>query len=378
MTNSVAMGGMEEHVVLLSRMLDRARFEVYAISPSWGPTVLLSRRLADAADHAAIVTPDRRHGLMREIGEAFKLHRTVRRWRIDVAHLHSTTFQGHLVAAVVLRLAGVRHIHVTEHLAPDAPLSPVRGLLRRLFGRVVDGIVCVSDKNYRARAAHIPTPPDRSVIVVNGIDADHVASIDPADVAAAQAELGLPEGSVVVGTVVRFEPEKGLDDLVAAFATVAASRTDVELVMVGDGSLRDELRDQAARLGVGDRVHFTGFRSDPRPFLSIIDVFVLPVPVGSMSIGLLEAMALECAVVITFGGPGEAVIDGENGYWSPPRDPVALAERIRRLVDDAELRSRFGAAARRAVDTTFSARRVADRLGRLYEVGIRDMDHPAP
>src|SRR6478735_2227575 len=93
-TNSVAVGGMEEHVELLARHLDRDRFEVFAVCPDWQPTKPFSRSLAEVADHFALITPDRRHGGWRQLKETIKLARQMRHWRIQVIHMHSTTFRG--------------------------------------------------------------------------------------------------------------------------------------------------------------------------------------------------------------------------------------------------------------------------------------------
>src|SRR5947208_13061725 len=83
-TNSVAVGGMEEHVELLARHLDRQRFEVFAVCPDWQPTKPFSRSLTEVADHIALITPDRRHGVWRQLKETIKLARQMRQWRIQV------------------------------------------------------------------------------------------------------------------------------------------------------------------------------------------------------------------------------------------------------------------------------------------------------
>jgi glycosyltransferase involved in cell wall biosynthesis len=136
--------------------------------------------------------------------------------------------------------------------------------------------------------------------------------------------------------------------------------------MVGDGSLRDELAAHAARLGMTDYIRFVGFQGDPRPFLGLMDAFVLPVPVGSMSIGLLEAMAMERAVVITFGGKGEAVIHGESGFCAEPRNADSIAKYIIQILQQPELKNTLGKAARQRIEAEFSARQVARSLSALY------------
>ncbi len=169
----------------------------------------------------------------------------------------------------------------------------------------------------------------------------------------------------------RFEEEKGLNYLLDAMPRVLADSPHAYLLMVGDGTLRGALEQQADTLGIRDRVIFAGFQSDPRPYLSLMNAFVLPVPFGSASIGLLEAMAMRRAVIITFGGEGEAVIDGETGLTPPPRDPAALAEAILRVVQDPAFEQRLGANARARIEQKYSSRNVARQLLALYQEELR-------
>ena len=207
LTNSVAVGGMEEHVELLARHLDRRRFEVFAVCPNWQATEPFSHSLAEAADHIALITPDRRYGLWRLAKETFRFWRQLRHWRVEIMHMHSTTYRGQIYAFLAARLAGVRRIYITEHLAPDHDLRPRERLLRNVFSRMVSGIVCVSQKNYQARTSHMYTPIDRTIVVNNGVDLDDFAAIPEEVLDELRARHQLPPDARIVGTAVRFEPE---------------------------------------------------------------------------------------------------------------------------------------------------------------------------
>jgi glycosyltransferase involved in cell wall biosynthesis len=365
-TNSVSVGGMEEHVELLARHLDRDRFEVFAVCPDWEPTEPFTRSLGEAADHIALSTPDRRYGVRRMLSETFRLARQIREWRIQVIHMHSTSYRGQYYAFLAARMAGVRKIYVTEHLAPDHELPRGERWRRDTFSRMISGIVCVSQKNYQARKTYLYTPPERTTVVNNGVDLDDFPPITTETLAQLRARYQLPDDAQIVGTAVRFEPEKGLNYLFDAMPQIKAACPKAYFLMVGDGSLRDELAAQAAQLGMTDYIRFVGFQGDPRPFLGLMDAFVLPVPVGSMSIGLLEAMAMERAVVITFGGKGEAVIHGESGFCAEPRNPDSIAEYIIQILQQPELKHTLGKAARKRIEAEFSAQQVARSLSALY------------
>lgn len=369
--NSIAIGGMEEHIILLARHLNRKQFEVFAMCPDWEATKAFTQSLSVAADHVVEITPDRRYGRWKQIIETIRMFRQLRKWRIEVMHMHSTTYRGQMVSFIVARLAGVKRIFVTEHLAPDAPLPFIQRIMRDIFSLSVNGVVCVSQKNYRARASYLYTPHARTTVVENGVDVDDFPSISADVLNSLRIEYNLPADAQVIGTVVRFEPEKGLDDLIAAFPAIRAACPRAHLLMVGDGSLRQDLEQQARDLGVAEYVRFAGFQRNPRPFLGLMDAFVLPVPVGSMSIGLLEAMAMGRAVVITFGGKGEAVIHGESGFCAEPRNPASIANFVTQILQNPELQQQFSTAARERVEQAFSAQRVARVLGELY---LKDSD----
>jgi glycosyltransferase involved in cell wall biosynthesis len=367
LTNSVAIGGMEKHVELIARGLDRAAAEVYAICPRWEPIDPWAATLAAVADYSARITPDRRHGIRAQIRETVRLWQQLRRWRIQVMHLHLTTYQGGLYALLAARLAGVRVVMCTEHLAPETMVPWPRRLARNLQTRNFNQVVCVSLKNRQARERYLYTPPARTTVVTNGIDVTPFAPTAEDELVALRAQLGIPTRAPVVGTVVRFVAEKGLNYLLDAMPRVLAAAPDTYLLMVGDGPLRAELEEQAVALGFADRVVWAGFQADPRPYLSLMNAFVLPVPFGSASIGLLEAMAMRRAVIMTFGGAGEAVVDGESGLCPPPRDPEALAAAILRVIQHPDFERQLGANARRRIEDDFSAQSVAAHLLALYQ-----------
>ena len=367
MTNSVAVGGMEEHVRLLAEKVDRDRFVVHAAAPDWEPTAEWNAALASAADHFSTRTPDRRHGVAGLARETFGLWRHARRQRFDVAHLHGTSYHGLTYAIVALRLAGVRRLYLTEHLPPEEPQGARTRRFRRATTRLLAGLVCVSDFNRDARLRFLGDPGRPVHVVNNGIDTDRFAEAgDAATLDRVRAEHGIAPDALVVGTAIRLEPGKGVDDLVRGFAKASRQHPDAVLLVAGDGSLRSELESLADELGIGDRCRFVGFRSDPESYIRLADVFVLPVPYGSASIGLLEAMAMGRACIITFGSGGEAVQHGECGYCARPNDPGSIAEHIDLLLADADRRREFGRRARARVEADYSAERVARQLEAIY------------
>ena len=235
---------------------------------------------------------------------------------------------------------------------------------------LVSGLVCVSENNMSSRARFLGVPAGRTHVVNNGID---VALFDegaaPASAQSLRAELGIEPGAPVVGTAIRFEPGKGVEDLVRSFALVRERHPSAVLLMVGDGSLRPQLEALAYESGVANATRFVGFQSDPRKFILLMDAFVLPVPFGSASIALLEAMAMSRACVITFGGDREAIQHGVSGFCARPHDPRSIAEFVNTLLDDPGRRQEIGRRARVRVERDYCSARVARELEQLYRGG---------
>jgi glycosyltransferase involved in cell wall biosynthesis len=143
----------------------------------------------------------------------------------------------------------------------------------------------------------------------------------------------------------------------------------------GDGPDRQALEFTADDLGVSQRVRLRGKLStaECRDVLRDADVFVLSSVAEGISNAVLEAMACGVPVVCTeCGGMREAVRDGVEGYLVPPRDPDAMAARLRQLAEDEPLRRRMGAAARQRVLDGFTLRGQVEALRGLYASALDD------
>ncbi len=155
------------------------------------------------------------------------------------------------------------------------------------------------------------------------------------------------DGPVVIGSLCRLSPEKGLDTLLAAFARVAADRPAAVLVVAGTGALDAPLRALAADLGIADRVDFRGFVEDRVDFYRGLDAFaVCSIEEGGPITGV-EAMAAGLPVVTTpCGAMPDRVRDGREGLRVDVGDVDGLATALTRLVDDPGTRRSLGDAAR--------------------------------
>jgi glycosyltransferase involved in cell wall biosynthesis len=147
--------------------------------------------------------------------------------------------------------------------------------------------------------------------------------------AAFRRELGWKPGEALVGNVAHLADHKGQRYLVEAIPRVLLECPRTRFVIVGEGELEEELKSLAASLGLGDRLTFTGFRTDVPAILDALDLFVMSSHLEGLGTIVLDAMAAGKPVVATrAGGIPEIIEDGRSGLLVPARDPAALAAAV--------------------------------------------------
>jgi glycosyltransferase involved in cell wall biosynthesis len=153
----------------------------------------------------------------------------------------------------------------------------------------------------------------------------------------------LPGDTKSIVSVGRLAPQKGHDVLLRAFAAVAREHPGWTLTIVGEGPERPALQALASALGIADRVRFTGTLPEPGEVLVKADFFVMASRYEGFPNALLEAMACGLPVISTSSvGAQEIVTDGHDGLLTPIDDEAALADAMRRLIEDPQLRERLG------------------------------------
>jgi L-malate glycosyltransferase len=209
---------------------------------------------------------------------------------------------------------------------------------------------------------------ERTHCLPNGVDTVRFAPIDGPGRSAQRARFGLPPHAFLFGCVARLREVKCHRDLLDGFALAAGDRPDVQLVLVGDGELEADLRAQAARLGIADRVLFLGPRADVERLLPLFDAFVLTSRTEGMSNAVLEAMACGLPVIATAVGGNPETIDAPNsGLLVPPHAPQQLAKAMQALLDDPVRTRRMGRQARQRAIATFSIDAMVRSFSRLYQ-----------
>ena len=184
--------------------------------------------------------------------------------------------------------------------------------------------------------------------------------------------LGIRNSSIVVAIVGRMVPVKNHDLFLKAAQEVLKNNPDVQILIVGDGYLREKLEQLSKTLGIDDAVIFTGWRNDMDLIYQIIDILVLCSSTESQGLVLLEAMAHLKAVIATdVDEIKKTVIHEKTGIIIPPGDINAIAKSIRRLIDDPLLRKRVGGEGRKFAEKNYSVKTMSDRMLHFYNTFLQ-------
>jgi glycosyltransferase involved in cell wall biosynthesis len=227
--------------------------------------------------------------------------------------------------------------------------------------------------NYDSVAALVREEYGQGLAVRRMPYASAVAFRSAAELARAPAPACLarlrPAGAPLIVCVSRQMPRKGIPGLLRALAALRSEGVEFRACLVGPGRQLEAHRQLAAGLGLSESVALPGRVEDVYPYLKAADVFALPsLEEGSGSVSLLEALQAGTAVVASScDGIPEDIDDGVTGLLVPPGDERALAEALRRLLLDPELRDRLAAGARALYLDRFTAARFSAALGAVYD-----------
>ena len=292
------------------------------------------------------------------------LHRVLHQGRFDVVHSH-LPYTGAFAPLVVATLRPSRRPKVvyTEHSTWNRTATLTRAL-NRAAAHLDDAVVTVSRPVHES----LPAPLRRRArVVVHGIDMTKVSSVcDRSSQRVTWHEaLGVTGDDVVALTVANVRKEKGYDVLIRAAAALHGS--PVRFVAVGGGPLEQWLQEEIRSMHVGPSFTYLGRRDGVMDLLAAADLFVLPSHFEGMPVALMEAMASGLPVVASaVGGILDVVDDGVEGLLVPPGDPAALAQAVRHLATDVELRARMAEASLRRA-AAFDITRAVGELEELYD-----------
>ena len=353
------IGGAGRCLINYLKYCDRSRFSVKVVLPrdsllipevrQLDIPVIEAEGIADKSfDRAAIRT-------FRQI---------IRAERPDIVHTH-----GSLSGRIAARRCGTKVIY-TRHSA-----FPVAGYLKKgpghwlngvINSHYADGIIAVSPATAE-NLVDSGVPEGKITVMMNGVEP--LVRTTDREQAALRQKLGIPEGVFTAGILARLEPYKGHMLLLDAARQLKTEGRDFRILIGGSGSEEQAIVEKIRALDLEDRVLFLGFVTDVRSVLSILDVQLnCSYGTEASSIALIEGMSLSLATVASdYGGNPWQVDDGVTGLLFPTGDSAALADRLRRLMEEPDTLASMQKQALEAYEARFTGEIFARNIEAVYD-----------
>ncbi|MBO0862520.1 MAG: glycosyltransferase [Chloracidobacterium sp.] len=362
--NYFEAGGTERQAVELLKRLDPERYDVrLAALRNEGPLYdEIAARFPSVPEFR--FTSFYNTTALRQLA---RLRSFLLRERIDILHAHD--FYSGMLGVMAGRLAGSRVIASLRHLSFSDRRAHRWGqiVINRLAHRILVNSNAIRDHLIAGGGVS----NEKIVVIRNGLRSipDQAVKDGSSIRSELLRELGLERGVKLVGMIANLRPVKGHRFFIEAAAQVVMELANAHFVLVGEGELRHEIEQQAARLGIADHVHLLGYRADAARLNAAFDLAVLASLHEGLPNSVMEAMAASAPVVATaVGGVVELIRDGVTGYLAPPADALALAQRITRALTNEVESAAFSARGRQFVTSEFGMEAMVRKVESLYDV----------
>lgn len=296
-----------------------------------------------------------------------KAAKQLKELNIDLIHSHGYKPS---VFGFVIRLLRKIPVIATCHLWFEPSKGPLKMramiALEKFFYRWFPKVIAVSEpikKILLQNNLHL----NQVEVVCNGVDIpEQIISAD--EKINFRQDLNIAANAFCVLNSARLTRQKAQWVLIKAAAILKQQRETVSILIVGEGSLAEELRTQIVDNNVSDYVHLLGFRSDVNKLLALSDSFALPSIDEGMPMSLLEAAAATKPIISTLVGDiGKLVQHEQTGLVIPIEDPQALAAAIVRLKDDSEFAQKIAQNAHKNMTENYSSQAMGKRYIAIYD-----------
>ncbi len=308
-----------------------------------------------------------------DLAAFWKLYKLIKAGRYHIVHTHSS--KAGVLGRLAAWLAGTPLIVHTLHSLVFHDYQPwivnrAWWLSKKICAPVTDFFISVSDViSEKAIAAGI-AKPDMFRTVYSGMELDWFLNAK-FDADKVKKEFGIPLDSPVVGKIARLFPLKGHDQLMDAAPEIVKHVPNVRFFLIGDGMLLEHLQERAKKYGILENFVFAGLIDRTRipEMISAMDVVVHTSLREGLARVLPQSLAMgKPCVSFDIDGAREVVIDDYTGYLVKAFDSIGLADGVAKLLENDELRKKFGDNGRRHVDPNFRTEKMVADISEVYQM----------
>jgi len=345
--NHFNTGGITSYILTLAEAMKRKGHDVFVAS---GPGELINQLAAQGIQHIPVSTDTKAEISFNVLFSFFKLAPWIKQNDIDIIHANTRVTQ--VLSCLLSRKTKKPFISTCHGFFKNR-------ITRRLFPCWGNKVIAISDavKEHLIKDFHLNEQD--IVIIHNGIDTEKFKPQEKAD-----SHL---KNSPVIGIIARLSEVKGHIYLIEAMKSVLKEIPQARLLIAGEGKIKNSLLNLCRKLGIEESIFFIPNIRDTREVISEIDVFVLPSLHEGLGLSLMEAMAMEKAVIGSNVGGIKALIQHEeNGLLVEPKNIGQLSRAIIKLLKDEEKRIYLGRNARNFICANFSLKEMTNNTEKLY------------
>ncbi len=281
-------------------------------------------------------------------------------------------FKANVVGYLAARRTGTAHVAFVRGFTGENKRVIFYEMLERQALKRAQRVVCVSQKQAE-EISRLRGNRRKPVVVKNAMLPPYSREHDGE--AVSRSSIGVPDDAFVFGSVGRLSIEKGHRYMVSAFHKLcAAAGPDAKLflIVVGDGKEQEALEQQAAQLGIRDKIYFAGFQGNCAEWMQMLDCMIQPSLTEGTPNSVLEALCLRVPVIATaVGGVPDLIADGRNGLLVESENVSQLAAAMERMRNSPELRSQLIAGAQE-LTREYSPAHQRQKLIEVYEEVFQD------
>lgn len=363
------ISGAERHLLLLLHGLRQAGADARLIILV-EPNHPMEEMLHDAQERGI---PVRRITIGRDydLGLPSRLRRALREIQPDLVHTH--LIHADVFGWLAAKLSGVKTVISSRHNDDQFRYHALWRRVSTMLWKVTSAGIAISAAIKDFTIDIEGAPADKLNLVHYGME---YRWISDGELKAARNdlrdELGIAPDTLVLGMVCRIVEQKGIAYALCAFQRIHDNFPHARLVIVGDGELMRRLKIKSCELGIYERIHWLGWRSDAADLIAAFDILLLPSLWEGFGLVLLEAMSRRVPVIASnVSAIPEVVVDGQTGILTAPRDVPALANAMSRLLNDRALRQHMGLLGAARLEEHFSIERMVNGTLAVYRKCLR-------
>lgn len=368
-------GGTEKNTIYSIQALDKTEFSVDIAIGRESDFFFAKNALPDINEIIVIDELDNDFNPIKSLKALYRIFKLIRRNHYTIVHTHQS--KASILGVFAAKLAKTPiiifglHGNYLENPRFVGIWRKIYKLIEQIVLRYATMIISVGEEIKEKYANRYDLSSSRCEVVRSGIELTNfykAATFSREKINQKKEELNIKPGKLVIGKVSSLELRKGYKFAIRATQKIIrGNNKDIKFLFVGEGDQRAELERLVKKLGIDDRIIFTGFRNDVDELMGIFDIFIFTSLMEGLPQVLVQAAAAGKPIVsFKVEGAKEIIKDGINGFVVPPGDVNGLVEKVNYLLSDLEKTKEMGMNGKRIIGDRWDIGVMQEKVRNIY------------